>query len=35
MDADFILALNEIEREKGIPKSVIFDALKKALEKKL
>ena len=33
MDADFILALNEIEREKGIPKSVIFDALKKALEK--
>ena len=33
MEDDFIMELNEIEREKGIPKSVIFDALKKALEK--
>lgn len=33
MNADFIQALSEIEREKGIPKEVIFEALKKALEK--
>ena len=33
MNADFIQALNEIEKDKGIPKEVIFDALKKALEK--
>lgn len=33
MNADFILALNEIEKEKGISKEIIFDALKKALEK--
>lgn len=33
MNADFIQALAEIEKEKGIAKEVIFDALKKALEK--
>lgn len=33
MNADLIQALTEIEKEKGIPKSVIFDALRKALEK--
>lgn len=33
MNADFIQALTEIEKDKGIPKEVIFDALKKALEK--
>lgn len=33
MNADFIQALTEIEKEKGIPKAVIFEALKKALEK--
>lgn len=33
MNADLIQVLTEIEREKGIPKEVIFDALRKALEK--
>lgn len=33
MNAEFIQALTEIEKEKGIPREVIFDALRKALEK--
>ncbi len=33
MNADFIAALDEIEREKGISRDVIFDAIEKALIK--
>ena len=33
MDQEFILALKEIEKEKGISREVIFDALEKALIK--
>ncbi|MDO4661963.1 MAG: transcription termination factor NusA [Tissierellia bacterium] len=33
MNKDFILALNELEKEKGIEKEVILDALEKALIK--
>ncbi|MDO5689745.1 MAG: transcription termination factor NusA [Tissierellia bacterium] len=33
MNKDFILALEEIEREKGIPRDAIFEALEKALIK--
>ena len=33
MNQDFIQALEEIEREKGIPREIVFDALEKALIK--
>lgn len=33
MNSDFILALEEIEREKGVSREVVFDALEKALVK--
>lgn len=31
MNVEFITALNEIEKEKGVPKDIIFDALESAL----